>query len=268
MPLLSGDGRFYLLAFSQNKVRLFQGTRFSVGEVKLEEAPESLADALRYDDPEKRLQWHTATGSPGSAGMRWGAHHSHMPASDEEKNEILRFLQQVDVGVSSLLAGETAPLLLAGVNYLLPIYHEANSYPHLVGEGVTGNPDEMEAEELHHRAWEIVASRFAEGREEAAAAYLHLAGTDDERASADLTEIVPAAYFERVDQLFVPVNVERWGRFHPESGQVNTHDEREVGDQDVIDLAAIHTLFNAGTVYAVEPDQVPGEGLVAAILRF
>jgi hypothetical protein len=191
-----------------------------------------------------------------------------MPATDEKKNEILRFLQQVDAGVSSLLAGETAPLLLAGVNYLLPIYHEANSYPHIVKEGIAGNPDEMEAVGLYHRAWEIVASRFAEEREAAAAAYLHLAGTGDERASADLTEIVPAAYFERVDQFFVPVNVERWGRFHPASGKVEIHDKREVGDQDLMDLAAIHTLLNAGMVYAVEPDQVPGKGPVAAILRF
>jgi hypothetical protein len=30
LPLLSGDGRFYVLALSQSEVRLLQGTRYSV----------------------------------------------------------------------------------------------------------------------------------------------------------------------------------------------------------------------------------------------
>jgi hypothetical protein len=30
LPLLTGDGRFYILALSQNQVRLLQGTRYSV----------------------------------------------------------------------------------------------------------------------------------------------------------------------------------------------------------------------------------------------
>jgi hypothetical protein len=33
LPLLSGDGRFYVLALSQNEIRLLQGTRYSVEQV-------------------------------------------------------------------------------------------------------------------------------------------------------------------------------------------------------------------------------------------
>ena len=49
LPLLTGDGRFYVLALSQNEVRLLQGTRFNVGEVDLEDVPRSLAEALSYE---------------------------------------------------------------------------------------------------------------------------------------------------------------------------------------------------------------------------
>jgi hypothetical protein len=268
MPLLSGDGRFYILALSQNRVRLFRGTRFSVGEVRLEETPESLAEALRYEEPEQRVQWHTGTDSGAGGGARPAAFHAHMQAADEEKNRILRFLQQVDRGVSNLLAGETVPLLLAGVEYLLPIYHEANTYPHLLGDGITGNPDEMSAEELHHKAWGVVAPHFQEARQKAVEVYLHLKGTDSERASDDLAEIVPAAYFERVGHLFVPVDVERWGAWDSESGRVEIHEERRTGDEDLLDLAAVQTLINGGVVYALGLDEIPGGGLIAAILRF
>jgi hypothetical protein len=267
MPLLSGDGRYYILAFSQNKVRLFQGTRFSVAEVKLEEAPDSLADALRYDDPEKRLQWHTATDAPGGAAMRWGSHHAHTPA-DEERSRILRFLHKLDRGVASLIARETAPLLLAGVEYLFPIYHEANTYSHLLEDGISGNPDELKAEELQRMAWEIVAPHFEKEREKVVEAYLHLKGNNSERASDDLREIVAAAHFERVEHLFVPLNVELWGDFDSETGRVRVRDEREVGDDDLLDLAAAQTLDHGGMVYAVDPTDVPGDGVVAAIFRY
>jgi hypothetical protein len=33
-------------------------------------------------------------------------------------------------------------------------------------------------------------------------------------------------------------------------------------DEDLLDLAALHTLLNSGTVYAVEPEQVPGVAFI------
>lgn len=54
VPFLSADGRFYLLALSQNEVRLFQGTRHTFDEVMLtEKVPRSLAEAFWCEDPEK-----------------------------------------------------------------------------------------------------------------------------------------------------------------------------------------------------------------------
>jgi hypothetical protein len=35
-----------------------------------------------------------------------------------------------------------------------------------------------------------------------------------------------------------------------------------------MDFAALHTLLNGGTVYAVAPEQVPGNAPVAAVLRY
>ena len=61
LSLLSVDGRFYVLALSQNQVRLLQGTRQSVGEVNLDSAPKNLADALGTEERERQLQMHTAS---------------------------------------------------------------------------------------------------------------------------------------------------------------------------------------------------------------
>jgi|GEM_PF-5717218 hypothetical protein len=49
---------------------------------------------------------------------------------------------------------------------------------------------------------------------------------------------------------------------------VDLHSEAELGDEDLLDAAATHTLLNGGTVYAVEPEKVPDQALLAAVFRY
>jgi hypothetical protein len=269
LPLLSGDGRFHVLALSQNKVRLIQGTRYNVSKVALEGVPESLAETLRYNDPEKRLQFHTSTRTPGGKGERPAIFHGHGVASaDDPKDYISRYFHQIDEALQDLLRDEQALLVLAGVDYLHPIYKEANTYPYLVDEGIEGNPEELSAEELHERAWAIVQPLFLAEQKEAAAQYRQLAGAGSEQASNDLKEVVPAAYHGRVETLFVAVGLQQWGTFDPDTDVVQLHEETKSGDEDLLDLAAVQTLLNRGTVYAVELEKVPGEAPLAAVFRY
>jgi hypothetical protein len=266
LPLLSGDGRFYVLALSQDEVRLLLGTRYRVDEVDLEGAPTSLAEALRFDDPERRLQFHTASGPSGGKGSRPAMFYGQGAPSQDQKSDILRYFQKVDAGIQTVLASEQAPLILAGVDYLLPLYQEANTYPHLIGEGIEGNPDNLGAEELQQRAWAVVQPRFLEEQEAAAERFKQFADTD--RASDDLAEIVPAAYHGRVDALFVALDLRQWGTFDPEMNEVQLHDDAKPGVQDLLDLAAVQTLINGGRVYAVEAGQMPVPASLAALFRY
>jgi hypothetical protein len=58
LPLLSGDGRFYILALSQKEVRLLEGSRYGIDAVELEKVPRGLAAALKFDVRERQLQFH------------------------------------------------------------------------------------------------------------------------------------------------------------------------------------------------------------------
>ncbi len=263
MPLLSGDGQFYILALSQNQVRLCQGTRYSVSEIGLKDVPTSIAEALQYDDPEKSLQFHT--GTSGGAD-RTAMFHGHGAGNDYRKDELLRYFRRVDSGLQELLKTQRAPLVLVGVDYLLPIYHQANTYPYLLDEGITRNPDELKAEELHAQVWKIVQPHFEQAIQEAEERYQTLVGTG--KTAANIQEIVSAAYYQRIESLFVTVGQQKWGRFNSETGTVQVLCEPEPGDQDLMDLAALHTILNRGAVYAVEPEEVPGNAPIAAVLRY
>ena len=158
LPLFSGDGRFYLLALSQNRVALLQGTHFGVHGIDVKGLPRSLEEAMRFHDADEPLLFHT---HPALGLGRWGAvFHGHGVGVDDVKDDLLRYFQQINRGLHELLREERAPLVLASVEYLWPLYRKANSYPLLLESGVAGNPDRLSPRELHHRAWPLVEPVF------------------------------------------------------------------------------------------------------------
>jgi hypothetical protein len=268
LPLLSADARFYLLALSQDSVRLLQGSRYSVAQVDLQDVPTSLQEIVRWEDPERHLQWHTQTGSRAGVARAAIFHgHGYGPA-DEPKKEIEQYLRKVDQGLETVLRYERAPLVLAGVDYVLALYRGVNSYHNLVDGAVEGNPDELSDEELHKRAWPIVQELLEEGRNGALARYEALAGRGSELASNSVRETVLAAYQGRVEDLFLVRDAYVWGTADLETAEVEEHDKRRPGDQDLLDLAAVHTFLTDGLVYALERENMPRRSALAAIMRF
>lgn len=277
LAMLSGDDTFYVLALRQGGVRLLQGSRFSLAEIQLgENVPKSLAEALQYDDFEDNIRFHigarSSTASGRNAPDRGAAiYHGQGGAGDEAniKAQIIRFLRALDNGVRDLLTGSwQPPLALAGVDYLRGLYRQVNQYNALVDEEIATDPEALSLQELHERAWAIVEPIFTKERQVALDAYHHLAGGNDGRAAHTIEQIAPAAYFQRVDTIFVSPNLTRWGTFDAAANQVTLHDERQPGDQDLFDFAAIHTLLNGGSVYMVESATLPAGAQLAAILRY
>ena len=79
---------------------------------------------------------------------------------------------------------------------------------------------------------------------------------------------MPAAYYGRVESLFVAVDQEQWGSFDPATETLQIHEQGEPGDEDLLDLAATQTLLHGGAVYAVEQAQMPTGVPLAAVFRY
>lgn len=263
IPLMHDDGQFYVLALSQNKVRLFQATRNVIEELEAEQLPESKEEALAYDDPEERLQHHTTTS--GSVGGPQVVHHGHSPV-DEKRSRLRRFVKQVADGVMDVMGDSTAPLVVAAVDYLRPMFREAFGGSALLEDGIEGNPDNMSETSLREQAWEIVKPQIDKPRKAAQARFESLA--HGAQAMDELQDVVPAAFQGRIDTLFVAAHDHVWGRYDPETNTVTVQEMVEAKGEDLLDFAAVQTLANGGTVYALDRDEVPGKAGVAAILRF
>jgi Bacterial archaeo-eukaryotic release factor family 3 len=251
-PLLryfTSDSQFYLLALSPNRVRVFQGSRNSLNEILLEGMPMSLADAPGEEEPEKILPFHIGAPS-GSIGSL--VFHEQVREDEVRRYRLRRFLRWVDASLHDLLIDEHAPLVLAGVEYLHPIYHSVNTYRHILIEGIHGDPERTPLEELHKQAWASVQRYYQRARKEAEELYWELTGT--EKTTNRVSEAAVAAEHGRIATLFIQVDVQ-------------SEDAKPDGE-DRFDLMALRTLATGGTVFAVSQEQMPDISPVAAIFRY
>jgi hypothetical protein len=85
------------------------------------------------------------------------------------------------------------------------------------------------------------------------------------RATADVNEIIPAAYGGQFKILFVALDRHPWGILDPGRNEVTLHEQPQPGDEDLSNFAAIHTLSHGDTVYALPQQDMPTGSPLAAI---
>jgi hypothetical protein len=187
---------------------------------------------------------------------------------DHKKDDILRYFQKVNDGLTRQFEDESTPLLIAGVDYLHPLYRNANTYRNILDEGLIGNPDRQDVNELHSQAWKLVEPIFLMNQQQALDRFAELHGQQKGLASSDLEPVVRAAVGGRVETLIVPLGVQRWGRYDPETDSVRLDSEPTPWNQDLLNFAATQTLLNSGNVYAVSQDQLPQRAEIAAVYRY
>lgn len=260
LPLLAAGSHFYVLTISQNHVGLFRGSRDVLDPIEMPEAPASMAEALKYDDLEKEAQFHMAGGGAPIV-------HGHGSGGEVDKVLIERFLRAVDDGLWPVVRDDDAPLVLAGVAYEQAIFRSVTRYRHVLDEGIDGNPEGLDLRDLHERAWSIVQPLFERDHHQAAERFTAAVGRG-EPVAVEAADVARMASEGRIDTLFVPLGERCWGTVNPTTLEVTVDGEEGIDSVDLFDHAAVHTLTASGTVYAVAPEDVPGDGPAAALLRF
>ena len=264
LPLLEGDGRFYVLALSQGGVRVLRCTRQGCKEVTPEDMPKGIAETLRYDDPQKQLQFHT--GAKGGKGKRPAMFHGQGAGFDDEKENLIRYCSDIGRSLHSLFSQDGAPVILVGVEPLVSLYRQASSGLNLLDQGIDHNPDELTNEMLHQRGWELAEGYFQSAQQQSLTHYMEMAGTG--MTSSDIKEIVSESRYGRVENLFVNTDTRQWGVFEEETETLEFHERQEPGDQDLLNAASLNTLNKGGTVHALNSDSMPDGNPLCAVFRY
>lgn len=266
LPLLSGDGRYYVLAVSLGRADLYVATRHTIGKASVENMPKGIEETLAFDLKAKQPQTHPRGRAPGKE--RAAGFHGHDVAHENARKEARRYCRDIDHAIREKIADDTAPLVIVAEDYLAAICRDALSYSHVVPESVDRNPHAAETDDatIHARTWDIVSTLFKTKREEAVRKYQTLGA--EGTTSNKLSDIVKSAFDARVEILFVPLEEHQWGTYDRESDTLEVHKDEHPGDEDLIDLAASQTLAHGGSVFTGTKHEIPNGALAAAVLRY
>jgi len=184
---------FLLLALSKNDVRVYECDDVSARVVEDARIPTSFDDALRFEDPEAQLQFHSAGGGPIA--------HGHGVGDEVAKERLERFLMAVDRAVTSREGDPPRPLVLAAVEHNIARYRQLSAYPNMSSDHLAGNPDRTSVADLHQSAMLLLIDHAAAARASRIEDVRALVGTG--RTETDPDAILDAARNGRIDTLWM-----------------------------------------------------------------
>jgi hypothetical protein len=261
LPALQvADQQFYLLALSKKHVRLLRCTRTSAEEVSFPpgtptNVEEWLATYLPSSAPDNSDRQNP---EPGAGRGSF----TSVTDRDGADLHLANFFRVIDRAVFDLLRGQRVPLVTCGVEYERTMYKDVNSYEHLMDEGVQGSPNSLRGGEMHEQALQVVQDHFAQPARKALAMWDKVGGS--ERAVTSFPDIVKASFAARIAHLFAADGAHTMGVFDRNSLEMKVQGRHE----DLVNAAALQTIAYGGDVFIVKPEEVPGGGQMAAILRF
>jgi hypothetical protein len=271
---LAGGKIYHVLALDLNELKLYRATAWQIEEVKLENVPTSLEEAMKYDDPEESLQWRgvsqqvSPSTQPGG-GRPIAAYHGHGVTGEETRRvKIKRFLEMVDKDLATNFDNKERPLVLLGPPAEIGTYRSVNRYPHLHDEPIQTNPSSLTPDELRDRICGWVREHDLRDRRLALEALRDNLGIGE--GSLHFEEIVLAAGDGRISTLFVRGGERRYGVADRANGRVSVHPEPRDGDEELVELAVLAAAEGAAAIHYIEKEEdlLPDGVCLAAIFRY
>ena len=276
VPLVSGEGRFFVLTVSQNHVRLLEGTRSAVMERHPDALPQNLRDALNIDEYQGYLglRSNKSSGVGGDVSGQ-AVYHGHGAGNQSslKQQELAEYFRRIGAGLEEFFRDPTPPqhssepvppgtfnppVVFAGVDYLFPMLKEAWNYSNLLPDAIHGNVDDLPPNELHAKAWPLAEAFFKAPADRERTAFAEL--KDQALKSTDLPEILEAAKVGRVATLFVAEGERASDPEPPRS--------LDPAAVNLLSVAAGDVVGSGGRVFVLPKEQMPEESAIAATFRY
>jgi hypothetical protein len=262
IPAMLSREYFYVLVISKKRCKLFRADAFAIHPVHVENLPKGLAEEIGDTNVETTFR---AGGRGGTGGANF--HGMGGGNNNDDKAYLANYFEAVDDVIwKQILHDETAPLLLAGVEYLIPVYKSVSDYNHIWDDALTGNHEYDDLFSLYDQAREKMEPYFQQRVNKSLEVYGNRSAT--QLTSSVKVDIIPAAYYGRIAQLFVAKGEHIWGKFDEMKNKITYLNQNEEGAQDLIDNIVVRTLLNGGDVFLLDREKMPGNNIMAAIFRY
>lgn len=266
IPIMACKEYFYLLVIGKKCAKLFKADAWGMQIVPVE-LPQSIDEVKRLSDLDATTFRSGSSGSRAPKASQEGQYHGAGGGNPDDKDNLLVYFEAVDDLLwDKVLNKENASLVLAGVEYEIPIYKSACDYHNVWPQALTGSREHQPTGTLYQDARELMKPYFKQRLTKALTQYMN--NSAKETTSATAAKVIPAAYYAQVSHLFVAKGEHLWGTFDEMENKLRFHDSAAEGGEDLIDNAVVKTLSNGGEVFLLDKEQMPEGAQIAAILRF
>lgn len=264
LPVMTNSDHFFLLVLSKKQAKLYRADAFGMVYLPVSELPDGVDDVVHFEEKDDQKLFRT-----GSSGAGGGAnYHGISSGKPDDKENIAMYFDEVDETLfKEVLHNEHAPLLLAGVEYMISIYKQVAKYKPIWDNALIGSHEHDDSNALYKMARKKMEPYFEERHRKALEMYGNNTGSPS-MTSFFPEDVIPAAFYKRVWHLFVQHERHLWGKFDEMNNKLVFHATRQVGDEDLIDKAIVKTILNAGEVHLLPQDQMPGKSSIAALMRY
>jgi len=267
IPLMTRKEYFYILVIAKKCAKLYRADAWDIEQVKDVQLPQDMDDVKRLSGLDATTFRSGSSGSRGPVYSQEGVYHGVGGGNPEPKDNMQVYFEAVDDALwDQLMNKENAPLLLAGVEYEIPMYRKACDYHNVWPDALTGNRERQEKHELYKDAMEVMRPYFEQNKKKALDLYMN--NSANSKTTSIVEDIVPAAYYSQISHLFVAKGEHLWGTFDEMNNKLQLHDTRDEDGEHLIDNTVVKTLANGGEVYLLEKNEMPADAPMAAILRY
>jgi hypothetical protein len=263
VPLITGYDYFYLLVLSKKQAKLYRADKYGMAYLPIPEMPNGIDDVVHLEEKEDENLFRTDTSGAGQ-----GANfHGIGSGKPDDKTNIALYFDEVDeTAMKAILNKESVPLLLAGVEYLIPIYKSVAGYKNIWEKALTGSYEHQDGNSIYRDAMEVMEPYFKQRSQKALDMYANNSATA--LTSSIASDVIPAAFYRKVWHLFVEKDQHIWGTFDEMNNELKIHETQQEGDECLIDKAILKTVLNGGEVHVLEKERMPADSKIAALMRY
>ncbi|MCQ4278970.1 hypothetical protein NA643_07730 [Pseudomonas stutzeri] len=261
--------RYQILAITLNSVRLFEGNRDGIDEVRLGDGvPKTLEEALGRDLTEKGQ-----TGFPqgysraSERGDPMQVESGGAGRQDEIDRDRERFFREVDRAILEHHSRKSRlPLILAALPEHQFHFRKLSHNEFMLSEGIESDASLLSHDELRQKSWMVMQPRYIKRLE----GFINQYGVSHGQglATDQLEQIGQATLEGRVATLLVEAERQIPGVVDKQQGKAVAVEDDTATTPDLLDELTIWTLEQGGEVIAVPTERMPTESGAAAIYRY
>ena len=238
----------YILAVGMGAVRLIEVSADLPPHAVNIAFPKDMADAIGRRS-------HIAT--KGQMGGR---------EATSENALLTRYARVLDEALRPVLSGQERPLIIAAAEPMASVFRSVSTYPFTVNESLGGSADHTADHILAGEARSVLDRLYA--ADIASLCELYIVRENQGRASTDMARAARAATYGAIDTLLVDMDAVIPGMIDEDDGTISLADAPGADSYGVVDEIVSRALKSGARVLAVRKDDLPGKGVLAAILRY